>query len=379
MKMKKSRKIKKRPDEGASAAQKTLELRLKALKHRNALTLVSVLFVLLVMIASVAIITAVFSILGALDVFDDSQISVVPLSVIALLSSVVLGAGISAFISRFLLKPLNEVIGVMRIVSGGDFSVRATERTSRNPLYKLVHSFNMMIDELSGIEMFRRDFINTFSHEFKTPIVSIRGFARQLRDADLNPEQQRECVDIIISESERLSTMSSNILLLTKFESQSIVSGQTVFSLDEQIRRSLLLFEREWSDKKLDIEVELEDTDIYSNEEMLSHIWVNLLSNAIKFTPEGGKIGVELHSETIDDREYAVIRISDNGIGMDPVTLSHIFEKFYQGDSSHSLRGNGLGLSLVRRIVDLCDGELKVVSAPGTGSVFTVRIPKKSG
>lgn len=348
---------------------------IKRTRRKNTLTIVSVLFVLLVMIASVAIISAILFILGEFDVFGSYNIPVLRLSLIALLASVVLGTGISALVSRFLLKPLNEVIEIMQIVSGGDFSVRAVEPTSRNPLHKLVHSFNMMVNELSGIEMFRRDFINTFSHEFKTPIVSIRGFARQLRDADLTSEQKNEFVDIIVAESERLSSMSSNILLLTKFESQSIVSGQTEFSLAEQLRRCLLLLERQWSDKNLELDVDLEEITVYSNEEMLSHVWMNLLSNAIKFTPENGRIGIRLSRETQGSGDVISVSVRDSGIGMNEETKEHIFEKFYQADPSRSLAGNGLGLPLVRRIVHLCEGEIEVVSALQKGSEFIVRLP----
>lgn len=356
-----------RPPQGAGK----INTRIKKLRHRNTLMLVSVLFVLVVMIASVAVISVILFILGELDLFG-RNISVQRLSLIALLSSVVLGTAISALVSRFLLKPLDEVISVMHVVSQGDFSVRATERTSKNPLHKLVRSFNIMINELSGIEMFRRDFINTFSHEFKTPIASIRGFARQLRDAELSPEQQRECVDIIISESERLSSMSSNILLLSKFESQTIVSEQTSFSLDEQLRRCILLLEREWSEKRLELELELPEVYIYSNEEMLSHVWMNLLSNAIKFTPAGGRIAVSL----LNRENNVTVSVSDNGIGMDEATRGRIFEKFYQADPSRSLRGNGLGLSLVWRIVYICGGKIEVDSTPGKGSCFRVSLPK---
>ncbi|MBQ3101280.1 MAG: HAMP domain-containing histidine kinase [Clostridia bacterium] len=342
-------------------------------RRKNTLTVVSVLFVLLVMAASVVIISAILFILGEFDVFGSNNISVIRLSLIALIASVVLGTGISALVSRFLLKPLNDVIDVMSVVASGDFSVRAQETGSKNPLHKLVRSFNMMVDELSGIELFRRDFINTFSHEFKTPIVSVRGFARQLRNAELSDAEKQECVDIIIAESERLSSMSSNILLLTKFESQSIVSGRSEFSLDEQLRRCLLLFEKQWSDKRLELDLELEEITVFANEEMLSHIWMNLLSNAIKFTPEGGRIEVVLTKET--DGAVSVF-VRDSGIGMSEEVKARIFEKFYQADPSRSLAGNGLGLALVNRIVCLCGGEIEVKSAQGKGSEFKVILPK---
>ena len=348
-------------------------------RRKNTLTIVSVLFVLMVMVASVLIISAILFILGEFELFGIYNISVIRLSLIALIASVVLGAGISALVSRFLLKPLTDVIETMSVVSGGDFSVRAKEPGTRNPLHKLVHSFNVMVDELSGIEMFRRDFINTFSHEFKTPIVSIRGFARQLRNADLSDAEKRECVDIIISESERLSSMSSNILLLTKFESQSIVSGQSEFSLAEQLRRCLLLFEKQWTDKQLELDVELEEVSVFSNEEMLSHIWMNLLSNAVKFTPEKGKIGLFLSSQKTEDGEFVTVTVRDSGIGMSGEVKTRIFEKFYQAEPSRSFAGNGLGLSLVSRIICLCNGRIEVDSTPGAGSEFRVILPRNIG
>ena len=357
-------------ERSAEADRPKTEL-LQQLKHKNRLTALVIVFVLIVMGGAVLLTAAVFLTLNAVGVFRDSGIPMIGIAVIALFSSVVIGVILSAGVSRFFMKPLDELFSVMLRVSEGDFSARVDERGPRHILHKLFHNFNSMVDDLSGIELFRQDFINTFSHEFKTPIISIRGFARQLRDGDPTPEEQREYADIIIAESDRLTDMSSNILLLSKFESQSIVSDKTSFRLDEQIRHCILLFEKEWTEKAIDLEVDLEDVEFTSNEEMLSHVWVNLISNAVKFTPAGGTIALRLEK----GGDGVTFTIADSGPGMDAETQKHVFEKFYQGDASHSSQGNGLGLSLVWRIVSLVGGTVSVESEPGSGATFTVFLP----
>ena len=338
------------------------------LKYWNKLTITAVLLVLLVMIASVALTALLFVALNALGVFRDATL--IGIALAALAASVIIGLVMATIMSNVFIRPIDEIMAVMRVVSKGDFSVRVRERR-RSPLSALVRNFNAMIDDLSRIEMFRQDFINTFSHEFKTPIVSIRGFARQLRDGDPTPEERREYVDIIISESDRLTDMSSNILLLSKFESQKIVTGLSSFSLDEHLRHCILLLEKEWTEKEITLTVELDEVSVTSNEEMLSHVWINLISNAIKFTPRGGSVSVCL------ERAFGVARveISDTGCGMDDEVRKHIFEKFYQGDRSHSVQGNGLGLSVAHRVVELLGGSISVTSAPNAGSAFTVMLP----
>jgi signal transduction histidine kinase len=236
----------------------------------------------------------------------------------------------------------------------------------------LERTFNQMASDLDGIEMFRNDFINNFSHEFKTPIVSIRGFARRLQQENLTEEQKKEYIDIIVAESERLSTMAQNVLLLTKLENQNIVSEKTEFYLDEQIRRCILLLEKTWSEKDIELDLDFDEIKYVFNEEMLSHVWINLLSNAIKFTPDGGKIVCQLKRED----EGVAFRIKDSGAGIPEDVKTRIFEKFYQGDSSHSTAGNGIGLNIVKRVVDLAHGKIEVNSEEGNGSEFVVILPK---
>ena len=274
-------------------------------------------------------------------------------------------------IGKMQLGPVDDMIEGMEKVSQGDFSVRVDESQCAGDIGKLVHSFNDMVQELSGIEMFRKDFINNFSHEFKTPIVSIRGFARQLERDDITDAQRKEYASIIVQESERLSGMASNILLLTKLENQQIVSDKVEYSLDEQLRNCILLLEKSWSQKDIEFSLQLEAVNYLGNEEMMSHIWLNILGNAIKFSEVGGIVEVECSKK--EGKITAVIR--DHGEGMDRETQKRIFEKFYQGDSSHASEGNGLGLSLVKRIVDLINGTVSVRSGQGEGTTFTVEFP----
>ena len=272
---------------------------------------------------------------------------------------------------RSRIRPIHSVNSAMKKVSQGDFSVRVDDKKALGEIAELVSSYNHMAEELSGIEMFRKDFINNFSHEFKTPIVSIRGFARQLERDDLTPEQRREYTHIIVIESERLANMSSNILLLTKLENQQIITDRSTYALDEQIRNCILLLEKQWMDKNIDLRLDLDEISYLGNEEMMSHIWVNLIGNAIKYSPESGALEISL----MRVQNFIVARITDHGEGMTAETQARVFEKFYQGDSAHAVEGNGLGLALVKRIVDMCGGKITVNSAPGAGSTFSVYLP----
>ncbi len=290
------------------------------------------------------------------------------------LSSILIGFLLAAFAPKFTFKRLTKISEGMREIARGNYKARVHEADKADALSEfgeLERSFNQMASELDGLEIFRNDFINNFSHEFKTPIVSLRGFARQLQSDDLTEEQRKEYISIIISESERLANMSANVLLLTKLENQQIVSEQTEFDLDEQIRNCILLLEKEWTDKGIELDIELDQIKFTFNEEMLSHVFINLFSNAVKFTNVGGTISCKLYKKDSD----VIFEISDNGIGMTAETRSRIFEKFYQGDTSHSGRGNGIGLNIVNRIITLAGGSIEVESNYGVGSRFTVTLP----
>ena len=285
--------------------------------------------------------------------------------------SVLLSLILTSWWSGRMFRPLKLITKATRQVAQGDFSVHIPDTGRNGEMQELIRSFNLMVKELDSNEIFRKDFINNFSHEFKTPIVSIRGYAKQLRNENLTPEQKKEYIDIIIAESDRLAGMSTNVLLLSKLENQTIVTDKAPFYLDEQIRGELLLLEDFWTKKNLTLFPELEEIYYNGSAELLSHIWRNLLSNAIKFSPDGGELRVDLYRQNGE----IVVKITDEGVGMDEETAKHIFDKFYQGDSSHKTEGNGLGLSIAARAATLCGGQITVHTAKNEGCTFEVRLP----
>ena len=292
--------------------------------------------------------------------------------IVGLVVSVIIGTCISAAVASKIVRPVREVKKAMHRVEKGDFSQRLEVTGFNGEIDELIESYNKMAQELGGIEMFRENFINSFSHEFKTPIVSIQGFAKQLKKENLSEEKKQEYIDIIISESRRLTNLSSNILMLSKLENQQIITDKTSFSLDEQIRNCILLLEKQLTAKDISFDIDMQEIQYTTNAEMLSQVWVNIIGNAIKFSPEGSSIRVKLFKEG----DVITAEITDRGIGMDQQTISHIFERFYQGDRAHASEGNGLGLPLVKRIVELCNGNIRVESQYGKGTNFIVTLPE---
>ncbi len=300
-----------------------------------------------------------------------------PYFLVAILLGVcaVIATALTGTFGIYYLRPLKELIRATKEIKKGNFKVKViTEEEPASEMGMLVESFNEMARELDGIELFRNDFINNFSHEFKTPIVSIRGFAKELQREDLTPEQRREYATIIVEESDRLAKLATGVLELSKLENQQFPGERTAFYLDEQLRQCILLLEPSWSQKNLEMIPDLEEVKLYSSEELLSQVWKNLLSNAVKFTPEGGTVQITLTS----NEESVTVTVADSGIGMSEEVKSHIFEKFYQGDPSHHHAGYGIGLTMVDRAVKLCGGSISVESEEGHGSRFTVTLPRKT-
>lgn len=305
---------------------------------------------------------------------DLSYFKTTPLIITLLAVCAVIGTLISIPINRFFIVPIRKLSEATKTVASGDFSVRVPTANTSSELSSLVEGFNNMTAELGNTELFRMDFISNFSHEFKTPISSIRGFAKELLyDHTLSEEQKREYISIIFDESERLSHMASDVLLLTNLEHTQYVSNMEVFSVDEQIRRCLLLLEKNWSEKDIEPDLELENANYSFDEELMAHLWLNLLSNAIKFSPKGGRLGVTCKST----EDGVVVTVSDEGCGIPEADIYKIFDRFYQADSSHKSEGNGLGLSLCRRICELCDGKIEVRSELDRGTEFKVTLPQR--
>lgn len=332
-----------------------------------------VLFVFFIMVSAGVICVLIFNILDAFGLIKHIEVVPMLLPFIMLCACIIIGSILSAMLSGILLRPLNDLKEGLLKVSKGDFTVRL-EENGNSELSHIQESFNIMVKELGNTELFRNDFINDFSHEFKTPMVSVYGFAKQLKKGRLTKEQEQEYIDIIINESQRLINMSSNILMLSKLENQEIITDKKDFSLDEELRRCVLQLQGQWGEKNQEVIPDLCEITYYGNSEMLKQVWLNVIGNAVKYTPDGGTIEVKLDINPKNEQEVRV-RITDNGIGMDKATAERIFEKFYQGNSSHATGGNGLGLAMVKRIVELCGGRIRVKSEPDKGTQFTVYLP----
>lgn len=274
------------------------------------------------------------------------------------------------FITKWVWAPLKQLQHGMEKVADGDFSTRIDTKSSAKEIQEVYSGFNLMVSELSRTEVLQNDFVSNVSHEFKTPIASIEGYSTLLQGCDCMDGEQKDYVEKIIYNTKRLSSLVGNILLLSKLENQSIETNRTLYRLDEQIRESLLALESAWDPKAIEFDVDLENMKYYGNETLLSHVWNNLIGNAIKFSPQGGEIRLRLYRE--NDR--LVFTVQDQGPGISEASQKHIFDKFYQEDSSHKQEGNGLGLSLVKRILTMVGGTITVCNLSPCGCMFTVTL-----
>ena len=292
------------------------------------------------------------------------------LPIITLISCIIIGVVVSTISSKVVLKRIRQFIEATGKLSRGDFSTRLNIKYPPEFIV-LSKNFNRMAEELGSMEVLRTDFINNFSHEFKTPIISIKGFAEILKDESLSKEERDEYLDIIIEESQRLSYLATNVLNLSKIEGQAILKDKQRFNVGEQIRQSILLLEPKFKEKNISLNINIDDCTLVGNKEMLSHVWLNLLGNSIKFTNKNGVIGVNVKKKS----DNIVITFSDNGIGISESAISKIFDKFYQGDTSHATKGNGLGLTMVKKIVELHSGTITCESVVSKGTKFTIILP----
>ena len=270
-------------------------------------------------------------------------------------------------------RPVRHITDAAEAITKGDFTARVKpfHGSGMEGFNQVGAAINAMAAELSGVETLRTDFIANVSHEMKTPLAVMQNYGTLLQTPDLPEEKRLEYAKAVTESSRRLADMMTNILKLNRLENQQIYPKPTVFDLGEQLCESLLQYESVWERKGIEIETDIaEDVTVSADAELLSLVWNNLFSNAFKFTEEGGRVSLTLTA----DGEYATVRVTDTGCGMTAEVGAHIFEKFYQGDTSHATQGNGLGLALVKRVVDILQGEIRVQSAPGEGTTFTVRV-----
>ena len=271
-------------------------------------------------------------------------------------------------------RPVERITEAASRMIEGDFDVRIphiAKLGTDDSFNEIIDCINKMAEELSGVETLRTDFIANVSHEMKTPLAVIQNYGTLLGAPELPEEKRLEYARAITDASRRLADMMTNVLKLSRLENQQIYPNPTTFDLGEQLCECLLQYESTWERKGIDIETELaEEVAVSADAELLRLVWNNLFSNAFKFTEAGGKVTLTLTA----DEKYATVRISDTGCGMSAQVGAHIFEKFYQGDTSHQAQGNGLGLALVKRVIDITQGEIGVESELGVGTTFTVRI-----
>lgn len=331
-----------------------------------------VLFVFLIMLAAGVFMTIMTLVVYKLKLIHTGHPHLIPMVMLVLLTSMVIGTVITAFLGRRILGPITGLSEAAKEVAKGRFNaVLPYESHKIRELGEMAANFNKMVQELNSIETLRNDFVVNVSHEFKTPLSAIEGYAALMQDPALTPEERRDYSRLIMESTRQLSSLCSNVLKLSKLEQQAVIVEKEEFRLDEQIRQALLLLEPQWSGKNLALDIDMEPLLFRGSEEMLMQVWLNLLGNAVKFSYDGGSVTVRLSSRS--GCVHAVI--ADDGIGMGEEVQRHIFDKFYQGDPSRTAEGNGLGLPLARRIVSLYRGDIQVQSAPGEGAVFTVTLP----
>ena len=295
----------------------------------------------------------------------------IPYTIRVLLISILSGAAIAVGLSKIFVSPMMKLGDAMRKVAGGDFTVRLDCTSKIRDVREVYGSFNTMVKELGNTETLQTDFVSNVSHEFKTPINAIEGYASMLQDSQLTDEQKNAYIDKIIFNTRRLSDLVGNILLLSKVNNQTISLKASTFRLDEQVRQSILALENKWEKKEIEFDIDLDEIEYTGYENLLSHVWLNLIDNAVKFSPQNGQIRIRLKQLA----GSVTFSIWDNGLPIPEADIGRIFNKFYQGDNSHASEGNGLGLALVRKIVAAAHGTINVTSSEDAGTEFVVALP----
>jgi len=332
---------------------------------------VSHIFALIMAVIMTASMILTFVIIYSLLRFSFDPLSgIITSSSFVALMSIVVGTILSSYVSKKMLRPILKINDAAKKVATGDFSVRLDERSISKEIREIAGNFNVMVRELSNTETLRDDFVSNVSHEFKTPLSAIEGYATLLQDESLSREEQQKYINYILDNTGRLTKLTQNILSLSRLENQEIVIQKEQFLLDEQIRCVLLTYESRWEEKNLIIDLNLERIMFYGNQSLLAQVWSNLIDNAIKFSNQNGILSIDC----LATGNEVVVTVKDTGIGMEDDVKKHVFDKFYQGERSHNVKGNGLGLALVKLIVERCDGTVSLESEKGIGTAITVTL-----
>lgn len=278
------------------------------------------------------------------------------------------------FVMRSTMRPIVELERAISKITDGDYNVKVKAHRWSGEMRELLEKFNLMVEELRNNEFLHKDFASNISHEFKTPLSIIKGYAELLEEGEISDEERQSYAEHISRESNRLTALTANLLRISRLDNEDFHGRKMKFSLDEQIRQTVLSMEAKWEEKNINVELDLKEISFTGDEELINLVWFNLINNAIKFTDEGGTISITARKGY--DRVTVIIR--DTGIGMDEETLKHIYEQFYRGRADGKYEGNGLGLPLVQRIILLHAGNIATESEPGEGSRFIVTLPFKT-
>lgn len=304
---------------------------------------------------------------------EDTQeiISIIKRSIIILFfNTLIISIVLMKITDKKMLNPIKQITDATKKVASGDFSIKL-ESDRQDEVGELTDNFNQMVTELGSIECLQKDFIDNVSHEIKTPINSIQGFAELLRDEKLSKQEKKEYIDIIEEETNRILNLSNNMLKLSKLQNQKRISNKEQIAVAEQLRKTITLLEPNWKEKELKFNLNIKEKYVFGDEDLLSQVWINLIENAIKFSKPKSKINISM---TEKESELEV-KIQDFGMGIDNDEKEKIFTRFYQIDKSHSQTGSGLGLAIVKRIIDLSNGTIEVISKKGNGTTMIVKLP----
>ncbi len=357
--------------------EKNVNIDFNEQKQRFSLTLLFGAVVFFVLLTAIILSVLSMFLLARLGIIGSEPGEIRFGSVLLFMSviSLIIGSLIALLLGKIPLNPINKLVNGMNSLAAGNFKTRIEYEglIERHPTFnEITASFNTLAEELENTEVLRSDFINNFSHEFKTPIVSIAGFAKLLKKGNLTDEQRAQYLDAIEEESMRLSYMATNVLNMTKVENQTILSDVTRFNLSEQVRDVLLLLENNWTKKNIDLQLDFDEFEIEASEELLKQVWINLIDNAVKFVPRCGTVSLDIR----EDGERISVAVLNTGKDIDPDKIDKIFNKFYQAEESHTGEGNGIGLAIVKKIVDLHGGDVSVQSGNGM-TTFRVELPKR--
>ena len=344
----------------------TDEKRIRTFRVRSRFTLSFFSIILPILIVSIGV--SYFLSINGIPLYKQTSPVTVTLSIAFF--CLILGYAISFFLMNTVFDPLEELNEATKEVAAGNYDIQLNYEGTIEEIQNTIENFNFMTQEQSSVEIMRNDFIANVSHEFKTPLSSITGYVTLLQDPDLTAEEKQEYMQLIFFNIEKLNDLTGNILQLSKLENQQTLPKPVTYRLDEQLREAIVLLESKWSKKNIALDIDMENVTYTGQQSLLLQVWTNLIGNAIKFSNQDDEISIRLKKED----STVIVSVEDHGIGMDEKTVQHVFEKFYQGDSSRKEQGNGLGLAVCKEIVQKCGGQIQVVSREGEGSVFTVTL-----